>query len=205
MYSVFIPILMGIIQLKRTNSYLILLLLLVFFSCLADFITFSNYALRPTIHAAYSIVQYFLIFLIFVSQTKTNALKRTFLILFLLLISYTLLYHLYLEEATITLPNIQTVTTFTVIALCLLFLSEIYTDVSYPNLFHYPLFWITMALLIYFAGNLFLFIAKNIFTMEKMYLLYYPIHNVLNATKNILFGVAFFTQFYYPKRVQLHE
>lgn len=203
MYSVFIPISMGAFQLRRTNTYLILLFMLVSFSCLADFVAQSNHAWIPMIHAGYMIVDYVLIFLIFLLQAKSIRLKKIYYFLFLFLIAYTLIYHLYIKPENIALPNLQTVTTFTIIALCLLFLNEIYLDVSFPNLFLYPLFWITIALLIYFAGNLFLFIAKNIFTMEKMYLLYYPIHNVLNATKNILFGVAFFTQFYTTKRAKL--
>lgn len=205
MYSVFIPFFFGIMQIRRTNSYLILLFLLVSCSGLADFIVHINYAWIPIVHAIFDVVQYTIIFLIFISQTKSIPLKKLLLSFLILLIVYTLTYHLFIDGSTIALLNSQTVSTFAIIASSLLFINRIPLDIPSSNLFRHPLFWFCIAVLTYFAGNLFLFIAKNIFTMEKMYMLYYPIHNVLNATKNILFAVAFFTQYKSINKLSQHE
>lgn len=55
-----------------------------------------------------------------------------------------------------------------------------------------PMVWINIAVLVYYAGNLFLFIFNNYFTEgidgNQRYM--WMLHNILNITKNILFFVA---------------
>jgi len=55
-----------------------------------------------------------------------------------------------------------------------------------------PLVWISIAVLIYYAGNLFLFIMNNYFSLgsEGTQRVMWIIHNSLNITKNTLFLVA---------------
>lgn len=55
-----------------------------------------------------------------------------------------------------------------------------------------PMVWINIAVLVYYSGNLFLFIFNNYFTagIDGNQRFVWMLHNILNITKNILFFVA---------------
>lgn len=203
MYSVFIPILLGIIQLKRTKNFLISLFVLVSFSCISDFVTWYNHNWREFMWIMYEIVEFTTLILIFISVIDVKAIKLLLIGLLTSFFIYSFIYHTYLIHIDSVYPDLRLISSFVFILIPLYYFYYIHTNTPTLNLFSFPSFWITTAVLIYFAGNFFLFMAIYFFTMEKVYLLYYPIHNVLNATKNILFGVAFFTQFYTSKRAKL--
>ncbi len=79
---------------------------------------------------------------------------------------------------------------YTISGLMLLVLSLLYFRFLLKNLpetlvHRSPMVWINIAVLIYFGGNLFLFMLFNYF-VSGIWIL----HNMLNITKNILFFVA---------------
>lgn len=201
-YSVFIPILIGIIQLSSTNNYLKYLLVLVSASCITDFATSYNYAWRDFMWPLYDLIQYTTLILIFIAAIDTKSIKNILIGVLASLVLYTFIYHTYLVKSDTIYPTLQVIQSFVFICISLYYFNYIHTNTPILNLFSFPLFWISTAVLLYFAGNFFLYAAINMFTIEKVYLLYFPIHNVLNATKNILFGVAFYMQYQNSKIIK---
>jgi hypothetical protein len=63
----------------------------------------------------------------------------------------------------------------------------------YPNLLNTSFFWINIAILIYFAGNLFLFLFSNHLQKNnwEQYLAVYNIHSVTNIMYYILISIGF--------------
>lgn len=79
---------------------------------------------------------------------------------------------------------------YTISGLILLVVSLLYfrfllKNLPVPFVHRSPMIWINIAVLIYFGGNLFLFMLYNYF-VSSIWIL----HNMLNITKNILFFVA---------------
>lgn len=202
-YSVFVPILLGMIQLRKTNNYLVLLFILVVFSFLIDFITLYNPSLRTFLYTTYDILQYVIILFIFLSQSKIKIIRKAYFSVFSILIIYSLIFLFYDSIFNFRIPDLQTVSMFAIILASLLFYINIYETLPDSNLFKYPLFWLNSGLLLYFCGNLFLFVSFNYYSSDQLYQLYYPIHNSLNALKNLFFGIAFLTQFIYHKKTSV--
>jgi hypothetical protein len=83
--------------------------------------------------------------------------------------------------------------TYTVSISCIIFvfLSHYYFSHllrSLPEFFVHrmPMIWINIAVLVYYSGNLFVFLFNDHFVMTTSWI----IHNMLNITKNTLFAVA---------------
>ncbi len=79
---------------------------------------------------------------------------------------------------------------YTISGLMLLVASLLYfrfllKNLPEPFVHRSPLIWINIAVLIYFGGNLFLFMLYNYF-VSAIWIL----HNILNITKNVLFFIA---------------
>lgn len=72
----------------------------------------------------------------------------------------------------------------------ILFLYEQLTDQTVIYVYYLKKFWIVLAILLYFSSTLFLFIYAATLTKQE-YNNYWPINNVFNILKNILFSVAF--------------
>ncbi|MBL7847735.1 MAG: hypothetical protein JNL40_09730 [Cyclobacteriaceae bacterium] len=71
------------------------------------------------------------------------------------------------------------------ILLSLLYFRQLLNNLPEPFVHRIPMVWVNVAVLIYFGGNLFLFMLFNYF-VSAIWIL----HNMLNITKNILLFVA---------------
>ncbi len=203
MFSVLIPIFMGIFQLKRIPNYLILIFILISISCISDFATWQYPESRIIIWPLYITTQYIILILVFITVIDVRSIKNVLYGVLASLFIYTLIYHIYLKNADTHYPDLRLIQSFVFIFLSLYYYYYILTRMPTLELFTYPLFWINTAIFLYFAGNIFLQGAINSFTMEKVYHLYIPIHNVLNTIKNILFGIAFYMQYKIAKQGKL--
>jgi hypothetical protein len=52
-------------------------------------------------------------------------------------------------------------------------------------------FWINCGILIYFSGNILLFLLGKFLTVQQTFELWGPIHNILNIVFNILVSIGF--------------
>ena len=74
----------------------------------------------------------------------------------------------------------------------LLFLFEVFRQGKVPRLERYPMFWVASGALLYFAGNLFLFIFSNYVLAESQNALYaeWGIHSSLNIITNLCYAAG---------------
>ena len=67
-------------------------------------------------------------------------------------------------------------------------------NLIFENLLESPIFWLNTAILLYFSGNLFLFIFSNYLIKSeplRYHALWFTIHSIINILYNILLGVGF--------------
>lgn len=194
-YSVLVPIILGIIQIKNLNRYLLALLALVIFSGLSDWVVMVDFGYRDIAWPTYRILQFLLVSTIFLSVTSSPFNRRLVYSFLGVFIIYFPFHFFFFKDPATLFPNLKIIAVFLYMILSISFFLEIYNEVKFDNLFLYPFFWINVGILIYFSGNLFLTLSYNIFSMEKVYKLYLVIHSLLNGVKNLLFGVAFIVHF----------
>jgi len=200
MCSVFIPIILGIMQFKKSEKYLIVLFVLVSVSCIADLTTWHFTASRELMWSVFNMLESIAIVLIFkdiISIKSVKSIKIILLSVLAFFLLYTLIYHSYLINLNYIFPDIRLIQSCIFILISIYYFYYVMTYLPTDNLLQYPPFWISVAILMYFAGNLVLLSAVNVYNMEKIYTLYFPLHNMLNTMKNILFGVAFYVQYKY--------
>jgi hypothetical protein len=89
-----------------------------------------------------------------------------------------------------SVTNVVACLVMTVFAL--FYLYRLLHELPIVHVHHLPMLWITFGVMTYYAGNLFLFLAKNYLTFgdsgshRHMWIL----HNLLNIAKNMLFAIA---------------
>ena len=82
------------------------------------------------------------------------------------------------------------VESFILMGLSLFYFYELAKKMEYVDILSNPLFWVNSSILIYFSGNLFLFIFSNyILTLPNNKL--WSLHDILNIIYNTLFIIAF--------------
>jgi hypothetical protein len=122
-----------------------------------------------------------------------SRLKFPFIALAFLLVS--------LEIANWVLLQRRSINTYTNTALALIFIVaaiayfyKLMAELPFQNVFQIPMFWVNVAILIYFAGNLFVFIVTEYLSnqMVEKVTLVWTVHNFLGILKNVLFGVGFY-------------
>lgn len=82
------------------------------------------------------------------------------------------------------------VESFILIGFSLLYFYELAKKMEYVSILSNPLFWVNSSILIYFSGNLFLFIFSN-YILNHSYNRLWNIHSVLNIIYNTLLIIAF--------------
>lgn len=151
----------------------------------------------------YAILQTLLLGIFFFSYLKKQ--------LFKLLIAITLGIFTIIAIVDLAIHGIWSMADLTMTSGCVavLFFSfmSIYQLISNPvsdSIFSVPVFWINTACLLYFAGNLFLFILNTYILQKSMQLHYevWVIHSVLNITYNVLIGAGFIKIKYETKKIQ---
>jgi hypothetical protein len=195
MYSVLIPILMGIVLLHKSDRNLLLLFILLIISFGSDILIYFQNSSRVFVWPFYLVAQHVLLSIIFISTSTIKPKKQIIASLMYTYIIYVAIYELYLKENHPNSPDLMVISVFAFTIFSISLFIEIYNKAKVNNLLLYPFFWINTAVLIYFSGNLYLTISYNIFTMQEVYKLYIPIHNSLNTVKNLLFAVAFLVRF----------
>ena len=181
MYSVIIPIIMGIIQIKKLTNYLLLLLILLLFSCFTDFLVYFNNESRKFAWPLFIIFQFVLLYLIFRFNSSSSKKKKNLILSILAFLIYSVVYLLILKDLNKFYPNLMTISIFSFLVVSLQSFHEMYNKLNHENLFIYPFFWINVAVLIYFSGNLFLTISYNIFSHKLRELIEFVFKRLKNS------------------------
>lgn len=76
------------------------------------------------------------------------------------------------------------------IIVSILFLYKLLSELRIENIHRQPIVWIAFATLFYYSGSLFVFVAFNYLVKTDSLKYAWPLHQILNITKNIFFAVA---------------
>lgn len=75
------------------------------------------------------------------------------------------------------------------ISISLIFFYKLLSELKVMGIHRLPVLWIAFATLVYYSGNLFVFLAMH-YVQTDDFLLTWKLHNILNVVKNILFAIA---------------
>lgn len=195
--TVIIPLTLGALGWKRLDKglrYFVILLLLVLLTELTAFFGLSAFNIpNLLVYNIFTGAEYLFLILMFTSWLDSRRLNRilqgSIPIFLVVWIAANYAFKPFFEQYYTLLLSIESV--FFVILSVLALVREMRD--SRVLLVDNPIFWIASGVLVYFAGNLFVFtlmgtIIKNT-DIEPHHI--YLIHTVLNLTKNVLFSIGF--------------
>lgn len=195
-FFVLVPLLLGIIQRSYINKNTLpvfLLLVITFFIELLNVFFASHGISNTTIFNIYTPLEYILFILFYKSFFDTIKKSSVHYILILFFILITIFDILYAND-TLMINNFSlSIESITFILYSLLAFFFIMKRLMYQDILSTSFFWINIAVLIYFAGNLFLFLFSNILIQNnrKQYIAVYNIHSVTNIIYYILISIGF--------------
>lgn len=191
-FSVLVPLTIFIINWKSRNSLIRLLGLLVITSALGDFVPFISARIVPISGNLYNLFQFLLLGLIFRRLFDNQAIYK---VINILMVGYILLCVIQFLTVGIAvrIESLRYSSAFIFITLSLCFYFKMIKDLEVENLLKYPAFWFNTAILIYFSGNLFIYIFSEM--LPQTHRFYMPINAVFNSTKNLFFAYAFWLNY----------
>lgn len=194
-YSVIIPLVVGLFklqQMSRSEKYWLYLMGVSLLVEIAGVFLIERYANNQYIYHVYTILEFTLISLFYAGVVQSRAFSWVIKGL-ILLFGGVVFFDNYFNGYT-SMDNISTATESIVFLLYanILFFSLLKRPV-YLNVAATPVFWLNSAVMLYFAGNLFIFIFSNYLETNspKIFVQIWGIHSVLNIIFYLLITIAF--------------
>lgn len=194
-FSILAPVAAGIIRYKGLNETLKLFTWFIFISVLFEaslFYTNSKGINNLAILNVFVIVQYCFFTWVFRRAFGSYAIRKGMVAVLVCFTAFALLNLFFLQ-------GVRQFNTWSLGLMCmllllviLLFFYELFNDGNVQRLERYPMFWVASGALIYFAGNLFLFIFINYVLAQSNALAYaeWGIHSGLNIISNLCYAVG---------------
>lgn len=188
-----IPLVVGLICIKKIKTYLVpifaVALIGAFVEILGFWIAEDDSSNLPVFHI-YTILEFSFIFIFYMFFYKQYF---KFPVFYLALpVFYFVTYIDYKVNGLNSLDNFSvTVESSVFIVLSLLSFAFLLHNLIYENVLALPFFWINSGILIYFSGNILLFISDKSLPPADSYLLFQVIHSPLNIIYNTLICVGF--------------
>jgi hypothetical protein len=187
------------VKLRRQPLYLKLLFVVtgVSFACdvLSRFILDNNY-----VGNTYRLAEFILLLYIFYLAFNQRRWSKMFILIGLSYVFFFLLNLLFIQQEKMnSYTNILSALIF--ITVSIVFFYRLIQDLPTEKIHRLPMFWIAIAVLVYFAGNLFLFALTHylVNTFNNRLALYWGFHNFLLIVKNMLFATALWQNLRTPK------
>lgn len=186
----------GLVCIKTIKGYLVPLFLIVFISAIVEIISWvivnSGENNLPIFHI-YTGIEFSLIFVFYMLFYKHYFKLK---ILYLILpVFYVVTYIDYKVNGLNEMDSFSvTVESTFFIVLSLLSFFFIIRHLIFENILNMPFFWINSGILIYFSGNILLFIFSNSFIKSEIttfFMLWAIIHSLLNIIYNGLICIGF--------------
>lgn len=184
-------LLFGIFQWKWLGDNLKLLFWVIVASVSADAISLilinQGITTWPVINLFF-FIQFWLLFKILNEPGKVEALR----FLFLACIAFSLMDFLFIQGPQTFNSYATYASGILIIILALRFLYQLLTEMPVAKVQTLPLFWLAFGVLLYYGGNLFLFLFNNylIAHLPKHHESIWQLHNILNISKNVFFFVT---------------
>jgi hypothetical protein len=188
-----IPLIVGVICIKKIKNYLLPVFIMVVIASFVEIINFwvaidatSN---LPIFHI-YTALEFSFIYLFYLFFYKQYF---NFKILYLLIpLFYIVTYIDYKINGLNDIDSFSvTVESSIFIILSLISFTFLLRNLIYENVLSIPFFWINSGILIYFSGNILLFIFGKSLNLSDYYALFVPIHSPLNVIYNTLICIGF--------------
>jgi hypothetical protein len=91
----------------------------------------------------------------------------------------------------VSTANLNAVTSLVIIVVSIIFFYKLLNELKVVYIHRLPILWIAFAVLLYYSGNLFIFLATPYLErVPDSYKIFWTAHNTLNVIKNILFVIA---------------
>jgi hypothetical protein len=194
--SVLVPLVLGLVRLKQIQPELKLLFILTGVSLVGDLASLllhyvqisSNYAGNT-----YTLFEFEILLAIFYLAFKKPGLRGVFVTLGLVYFLFSFLNLLFFQKQNVNSYSLI-LSSMVMIVLAVVFFYRLIVDLPALQIHQLPLFWINVAVLVFFSGNLFLFILSHylVNTLNDNLILYWSFHNLLTIIRNLLFAIAFY-------------
>ncbi len=191
-----IPIIFALITIKYQKNYILPIFILVFISFLVEIInwTFTQFSQNNLyIFHLYTIIEFVLLGLFYTYYFKQYFKPTIFIIIMPLFLIIAITE--YCIKGTGNMNNISTSTESIILVSYALFLYYfVMTKSLIENLLSHSIFWFNSAILVYFSGNLLLFVFSSYLAEtknENYFMLWATIHSFFNITFNLLLSLGF--------------
>jgi hypothetical protein len=143
----------------------------------------------PLLHL-YTVLEFGLLLEVFRGYFNSKKINSLSVVLIILFVGFSIYFAFFMGG----LPGLNSyprgIECFILLGFSLYFYFNLLQNLQVEKVYSFPMFWITTAILVYFAGNLFLFVAGNdlLNVSKEITREFYKIHSVLNILKNLLFA-----------------
>lgn len=197
-YSVFLPLLIGLLRLRKLVQVQQLLLGLLFISCCFEFGAFwvsqqLDSPNLPLLHV-FTVLQFCLLLLIFRQELIPLIPVRWFPIILVSFVVFAVIDASLISGLQSFNPLARLVESILLLFFSLAYLYKTLNEMRVERLEREPSFWISSGLLIYFAGGFLIFISSNyLMPLEMTAFLFWGLHAVLNTILNLFYSAALWT------------
>jgi hypothetical protein len=191
-----VPLISAFINLRYIKRYLVPLFLYVIAATITEFFVYlhvksgtSNFYL----FRAFTLIEFTLVSTVYIIFFEKFF--KPFVFYFIIFLFYLTSFFDYKLNGLSVLDDLSSsfgALIFTCYSLFLFYF--ILKNLVFDNLLQSPIFWINSAILLYFAGNLFLFAFSNFlqsYYHHERNILWATVHSLFNITFNILLGISF--------------
>src|SRR5258708_11355920 len=194
---------LGIAGFRRSPYYMKLLCILTGVSFFSDVVSFflPFFKVNPNyIGNTYGLVEFALLSALYYKAINDHRYLNKFIILGIVFFLFFFSNFLFFQQAKI---NSYTLifSSFVFIGLAVAYFYQLMRSLPTLQIQLLPMFWINVAVLVYFAGNLFLFILSNylVNSLKDNLAVYWSFHNFLSIIKNVLFAIGLWQNLRVPK------
>jgi hypothetical protein len=194
-FSALLPAIFGLIFVKSLHGRLAWIPFLAFASLVSDGLSLM---LLSRGHNTWPVVNLFLIlqFIFLYLVLGYHLIGRWCDLLFVLCVLFSASNYLWIQTPNVLNSFATYVAAVLMIVVSGWYLIHLMTDLPVERVQDLPLFWISFAVLIYFAGTTFLFLFTNYLIDHNLQVSQsiWVLHNILNITKNVFFTIALWKQ-----------
>ncbi|MGH1437433.1 MAG: hypothetical protein ACRBG0_23545 [Lewinella sp.] len=198
-YSVALPLIVGLMRIKRLQIIQRYVLALVIFSILVELAAVLlgrvlHLRNLPLLHL-FSAVQFTLLWFIFAKRLIPPFSKRFFGGILIAFWSFAIICAIWIDGIYNFNAHARSFGAILIIIFCLCYFYQRLRKLDLDNLETDPLFWVTTGSLIYFSGSLILFIISNYILSDKaMSFSMWGVHGIFNTFNNLFFMIALWVQ-----------
>jgi hypothetical protein len=190
--SVLIPLSIAIIQWKKLPVELKILRWVIICALLTDACSLIFFSFSLNTHVlgnSYLLVQFFLLVNVYGFHSRNQ--KQVILIYVLFTVFYIINISFFQGFFTFN-TNAIVVSSLLLIFLSLRYFYKLLIELPSIHIQKLPMLWISFAVLTYYSGTLFIFLASNLLfqSTDEPAVMMWILHNLLNIAKNILFAIA---------------